>query len=105
GGPRRIMDRCKVGQVRVLASTAPGPAQADIAGDRREPMRVSLRIVQTLPMPPGLDQRLLSQIFGGVRVAREARAQPHQPGALGRQRGLDLERLYTLLYHKGYSLS
>src|SRR5690242_11909805 len=82
---------CRMREVTPGSAT---PAAADVRGDAGEPARAGLRVVwfaQLLPMAPGLQQRFLRQVFGGIAVARGAQADAQNERALrlsrrGRQR-------------------
>jgi hypothetical protein len=54
------------------------PAAADVPGDRREPAVGACLVVKLVPVSPGLEQRLLGQVFGGRAVAGDGGAQAHQ---------------------------
>jgi hypothetical protein len=89
-----VIRRSGSNEAPLLVAALSFPAPADIARDSGEPLGPSGRIVELVPMAPGLTEGLLGQVFRGLRLAREPRAQTNEHGPF---RGRDHVHLVGLI--------
>ncbi len=100
--PREFVRQCGRGLAGGPAALAARAAQADVAGNRREPGPGAGRVLQALAQAPGLEQRLLREILGGLGPAGQARAQADQPRPVGLAENPGVWRCCVLCYHRRF---
>ena len=66
-------------EVGRIASAKLPPAQADIAGNRIVPARLSLRVVQLVTVAPGFIERFLRKVFSGLAAAGQLSTEADEP--------------------------